>query len=44
MRAELLLLAFRAEKDGKLRINYAGWEDGPRIVLEGQVFVLSHRS
>jgi len=30
-------LVFSANKDGKVSVNYAGWDAG-KVVLEGQVF------
>jgi hypothetical protein len=36
-KADSATLAFSASKDGKVNVNYAGWDAG-KVVLEGQVF------
>jgi hypothetical protein len=36
-KADTATLAFSASKDGKLSVNYQGWDVG-KVVLEGQVF------
>jgi hypothetical protein len=38
-KAENPTLTFSASKDGKLRVNYAGWDDA-KVALEGQEFVV----
>jgi len=37
--AESIMLGVRHEKEGKLRVTYAGWDDA-KVVLDGQVLEL----
>jgi hypothetical protein len=37
MKADTAVISFAAEKDGKIRVVYAGWDE-VKVVLPGQVF------
>src|SRR5436305_7531037 len=37
LKAESVMLGVRHEKEGKLRVTYAGWDDA-KVVLDGHVF------
>ena|SRR5436190_8623607 len=42
-RAESIMLGVRHQKEGKLRVTYAHWDDA-KVVLDGHVFRVTGRS